>query len=238
MGSKARHAKHIVPFLVSGHRLGAQYVEPFVGGGNLFSEIPLPKKWGNDTSKYAVALLVALATGWQAPDHLTESEYNNLRAAAKGPRNGGYDPALIGFAAYCCSYAGKEWGGYARGNDAKGKPRNFASEQRRNLLKQYRGLKAWKYTNLDYRAMDIEDGATVYCDPPYSKTTSYKSGDFDSAEFWDWCGRLAKRDCRVFVSEYAAPPGWRSVWSRPTTSSLTKDTGSKNATEQLFTSLP
>lgn len=33
MGSKARHAKHILPFIVEALKTKQQYIEPFVGGG-------------------------------------------------------------------------------------------------------------------------------------------------------------------------------------------------------------
>jgi len=229
MGSKGRYAKHIVPLVLEHHSQDKWYVEPFVGGGNLFSEVPARKKWGNDKSTYAVALLEALSKGWEPPSTLSEESYYQIKGNPHG-----YEPALVGFAAYCCSYAGKFWGGYARGNDANGKPRNFAGEQCRNLEKQKPGLVGAKFTTLDYKDMDIPICSTVYCDPPYRDTTGYNIG-FNHDSFWDWCRHLAQnKGCKVFVSEYNAPEGWVSVWSKAVNNTLVKDTGSKKGVESLW----
>ena len=232
MGSKARHAANIVPILMDGHDQTKPYVEPFLGGGNLFSEVPAKTKLGSDTAEFAVALLSALSVGWQPPNDMSEEDYKAIKA-----NPGDYDKALVGFAAYSCSYAGKFWGGYARGNSSKGVPRNFASEQRRGLLAQARGLAGANIFVSSYLDLDIPKGATVYCDPPYSDTTGYQ-GSFDHEVFWAWCETLVHRGCRVFVSEYTAPSGWKAVWEKPVSNSLTKDTGVKKAVEKLFTLTP
>ena len=228
MGSKGRYAKYITPIIMSTHDQSKPYVEPFVGGGNLFSEVPAKIKWGNDTAKYAVELLKALSLGWVPPDILTEDEY---RAIKDSPES--YNPALVGFAAYSCSYAGKFWGGYWRSKNSKGVSRNPAKEQKDNLLKQSKGLVGAKFTSLNYLDMTIESGSSVYCDPPYENTTRY-SGKFDHKLFWNWCDELVNKGCNVYVSEYNAPLGWSSVWEKSVTNSLTKDTGSKVGVERLF----
>jgi hypothetical protein len=55
----------------------------------------------------------------------------------------------------------------------------------------------------------------------------------DQLIVWGDCTDLSKR-CRVFVSEYQAPDGWREIWAKSTTSSLTKETGAKTIVEALF----
>lgn len=241
MGSKARHAKHIAPIILAGHDQDEWYIEPFMGGGNMISAVSAKNKWGNDTAKYAVALLKAVSEGWVPPGELTATEYAEIKAEPDK-----YDSCLVGFAAYCCSYGGKFWGGYARNRKSEGenstcpeqqvrnliKQRNFASEQVRNLSKQYTGLVGVRFTVGSYLDMDIPDGSTVYCDPPYQATTGYKGG-FDHTAFWTWAEFISKR-CRVFVSEYTAPAGWCSVWEKTVTNSLTADTGGKKGTENLF----
>lgn len=229
MGSKARHANQIIPLVMKCHTQDKWYIEPFVGGGNLFSDVNADKKWGNDTATYAVALLDGLSKGWEPPEVLDEVSYYQIKEDPHG-----YDAALVGFAAYCCSYAGKFWGGYARGTNSRGEPRNFAAEQARNLEKQRKGLIGAKFTNLDYQSMDIPICSTVYCDPPYANTTSYQ-GSFNHEDFWGWCEWLSRNSgCKVFVSEYSAPDGWVSVWSKRVNNTLVKDTGSKTGEEQLW----
>lgn len=38
----------------------------------------------------------------------------------------------------------------------------------------------------------------------------------------------------MFVSEYAAPEGWESIWSRPVKGSLAAHTNAAEVTEHLF----
>lgn len=195
----------------------------------MFSAVQAQKKWANDADGDAIALLEAVSNGWNPPDSLSESEYRRIKSDSDE-----YPRALVGFAAFGCSYAAKKWGGYARGLDRRGRPRNYAGEQKRALLRQRDGLSGARYTSLDYKSLDIPGGSTVYCDPPYKGTTGY-AHQIDHEEFWAWCEGLLRNNCRVFVSEYEAPSGWEAVWERRTRSSLTKASFSKFATEKLFT---
>lgn len=232
MGSKARHAKHIVPILMDGHDQDKPYVEPFVGGGNMIDKVPAKIRWGSDVAEYAVALLAALSKGWEPPECLTEREYHDIK---QDPEN--YPNELVGFAGYCCSYSGKLWGGYGRNGNPDKYRKQFQYEAHLNVIKQSGGLSGVLFTVSSYLAMDIPDGSTVYMDPPYAGTTKYKSGGFNHDEFWGYCSDLSTR-CRVFVSEYAAPDGWECVWEKEVTNSLTKDTGAKRGVEKLFTLKP
>ena len=110
MGSKARHAKHIIPILMDGHDQSKPYIEPFVGGGNMIDKVPADIRWGSDLAGYAIALLYALSKGWEPPASLSEAEYHQIKEDPHG-----YDPEIVGFAAYSCSFGGEFWGGYARG---------------------------------------------------------------------------------------------------------------------------
>lgn len=228
MGSKARHAKHIVPFLMDGHDPQAWYIEPFMGGGNMLSNVPVRYKWGNDTAEYAVALLEAVSKGWEPPSVLTQDEYYDIKESPDK-----YDPALVGFAAYCCSYGGKFWGGYARNKPEEGGDSTIPAQQVRNLIKQRPGLTGTKFTCMSYLDLDIPDNSTVYCDPPYASTTGY-GGDFDHVVFWEWATDLSRR-CRVFVSEYSAPDEWKCIWEKTVSKYVTKkDDKYDKATEKLF----
>lgn len=214
---------------MGGHDDTKPYVEPFVGGGNLIASCPALIRWGNDTAFYAVALLSALGNDWVPPSELDEPTYQQVKSNPDL-----FSPEMVGFAMYSCSYAGKAWGGYARGNDAKGNPRNFADEQVRHLLKQAVGLRGILWSSMSYADLVIPDGSTIYCDPPYVGATGYKGG-FDHEAFWLWC-RDKARTCRVFVSEYEGCGD--VVWQKTVTNSLTKDTGAKTGTERLFRVTP
>lgn len=229
MGSKARHAKHIIPFLMDGHDQSKPYIEPFVGGGNMIDKVPAEIRWGSDTAEYAIALLDALSNGWVPPETLSFQEYDAIKL---NPQD--YAKELVGFAGHSCTFGGKLWGGYARNKPEEGDNSTIPPQQHRQLQKQATGLHGVKFTVANYNSIVYPEGATVYCDPPYAGTTGYKSGAFDHAVFWDWAERLS-HGRRVFVSEYTAPDNWTCVWEKDVASSLTKDTGSKRNVERLFT---
>lgn len=229
MGSKARHAKHIVPILMDGHDQSKPYIEPFLGGGNMMCKVPADIRIGGDVAKYAVALLRAVSSGWVPPLHITATEYQDVKSAPDC-----YSPEHVGFVAHCCTYGGKLWGGYARNSTREGENSTIPYQQHKALLKQAQGLRDVQFYVGGYDEIDYPVGSTVYMDPPYAGTTKYKSGDFDHDRFWRFCASLSAT-CRVFVSEYTAPPNWMPVWEKEVTSSLTKDTGSLRATEKLFT---
>lgn len=63
----------------------------------------------------------------------------------------------------------------------------------------------------DYQSVEIPADSCVYCDPPYKGTAEYKDGGFDYLRFYDW---LRTRDFPVYISEYAMPDDFVSVWSR------------------------
>lgn len=69
-------------------------------------------------------------------------------------------------------------------------------------------------THLDYRAVDIPQGAVVYCDPPYQTPTS--KGDYGVHFDYDTFRSWAKEDhngAQVFISEYNMPDDdFVSVW--------------------------
>jgi DNA adenine methylase len=84
-----------------------------------------------------------------------------------------------------------------------------------------------------YDTLEIPELATIYADPPYVKTTKYKT-DFDHDKFWNWCRVKGKEGHAVWVSEYSAPEDFKVVWEGTITSSLTKDSGAKRGVERLF----
>lgn len=226
MGSKARHATKILPIILADRPADSLYVEPFMGGANTFHLVDGPK-WGNDLNVDVVEMFKAIADGWEPPSAVTEEEYEAAKRDFSNPKR-------RGFVGVGCSYSGKFFGGYARGNDSKGRPRNYANESRQNVLRQAAGMRDARLTSISYLEMAIPDGSVVYCDPPYRGTTRYATSDFDSDKFWNWAADLSAT-CRVFVSEYQAPAEWECVWSTEAHSSLTQNTGAKRAVERLFT---
>jgi len=150
-------------------------------------------------------LFAALRDGWQPPEAVSLEEYKSLRHVAPS--------ALRCFAGYACSFGGKWFGGYAKDNPAQG--RYYAGAGARGLAKAMtlaRGFRNVEFRHGAYQDVPVPPGAVLYCDPPYRGTTPPGEGwPFDSTEFWAWAGRQRAREVRVYVSEEAAPPGWRLV---------------------------
>ena len=55
MGSKARHAKELLPIILANRIEGQWYVEPFVGGANMIDKIKCDKIIGTNKIRFAIA---------------------------------------------------------------------------------------------------------------------------------------------------------------------------------------
>ena len=225
MGSKARHAKEIIPFLMEHHTGEMWYVEPFVGGANMIDKVPAKKRIGFDTHEYLIEMWKAVSEGWLPPKDITEEKYQHIK---NNPNL--YDPALVGYVGFALSYGGKWWGGWCR--DGVGK-RNYVTEAYKNALKQFPHLRGVIFKNKSVFNITFPNKCTIYCDPPYVGTTKYKDS-FDHNKFYNWCREMKKEGHNLYISEYWMPDDFKCVWEKSTTSSLTKDTGAKKATEKLF----
>lgn len=243
MGSKAKHAKEIIKAIFDTPNVYWEiknWLEPFVGGCNLMKYLPEGMIcWGNDINPYLIGMFKALQKGWKIPERIDEECYKICKENAKLTFNPSLDElALIGFVGIGCSYAGKWFGGYARGNNNKGNPRNYCLESKNNLLNQIKEIKNFKdviFSNKSYDEMYIpKEKSIIYCDPPYKGTTKYKN-NFNHDKFWQWCNEQIEKGHKVFVSEYQAPDDWQCIWHKQVNSSLTKNTGSKKGIEKLFT---
>ena len=92
---------------------------------------------------------------------------------------------------------------------------NLQNLQSMNNLRRLQRLESLE-SNLqvfssDYQSVEIPADSCVYCDIPYKGTAEYKDGGFDYPRFYNW---LRTRDYPVWVSEYAMPDDFVSVWSR------------------------
>lgn len=227
MGSKARHAKHMLPIMLKHRSPDQTWVEPFVGGGNMIDKVT-GDRLGADANEYVIEALKLIRDN---PDTLpvdnkafTEEDYKRIKSDDS-------NRGLKGYTGYALSYAGKWFGGWRR--DGAGK-RDYVREAVGNAQKQSALLQGVKLVSRPYDALDIPPASIVYCDPPYADTTSYKTGAFDHAAFWQWCRDQVQAGHTVFVSEYQAPDDWVCIWQKQVNNTLTKDTGSKQGIERLF----
>lgn len=244
VGSKRLHAKEIIATIFKQTKNIENFkwwVEPFVGGANVISKVNsniFTTKIGIDINGYVITMLNRLINEtWVPPINVSEDEYISLKNLYKNdyPIYGEKSPD-IAFAAICCSFGGKWWGGYARGKTNKGEDRNYAKEAHHHLMKQKKELSDCVFIVNDYNNIKLSRPSLIYCDPPYKNTTKYDFiKNFDHEYFWSWCDDMYNQGHAVFVSEYDAPEGWECVWRKTNVnSSLTQDTGSKKSTEKLF----
>lgn len=111
---------------------------------------------------------------------------------------------------------------------------NLQNLQSMNNLRRLQSLQRLE-SNLqvfssDYQSVEIPHDSVVYCDPPYKGTSEYNVGGFDHERFYDW---LRTRDFLVWVSEYAMPDDFVSVWNRNKISTCGAHNNRKT-TEHLF----
>jgi site-specific DNA-adenine methylase len=101
-------------------------------------------------------------------------------------------------------------------------------------LQGLQGLQSLITLRGDYRDVEIPADACVYADPPYADSQKYgseKREDFDIDGFWQWC---RERPFPVFVSEYAAPDDFRSLYSVALNSTLSATNNARKRLEHLF----
>lgn len=224
MGGKSRISKQIAEVLNSAINKGTPFVSLFCGSCAIESKVQADVKILNDKHPYLIAMWQALQNGWMPPDVVTKEEYYRVKA------NMDENPALTGFVGFGCSFGGKWWGGYAK--DKRGD--DYCGQAKRGLLKDLVDIQSATFTCLDYRDVEIQDGAVVYCDPPYVNTTGYTVGQFDTNEFWEYIRQLSNR-CNVYISEESAPDDFECVWSKEKIRTLEKsDNVGRVKVEKLF----
>lgn len=223
MGSKARHAKELLPIILKNRKPGQWYVEPFVGGANMIDKVG-GNRIGNDLNEHLICLLSAVRDGWVPPTSVTEEEYK----AAKDNRV--INP-YVSFIGFLCSFGAKWFGGFARNKAGT----NYALTGHNSLIKQAPNLKNIVFSRVSYLDMDIPTNSIIYCDPPYEGTTKYSTCGFDHKIFWQWCRDKVKEGHCVFVSEYNAPDDFVCVWQKNVTANFdSRRQGAIHKVEKLF----
>lgn len=229
-GSKARIAAELYDAIsadLSQHRpldgsFGYRWVEPFVGAGGMLTEAIKRDDFTTylalDNNYWLVDLLRFLprCLDW-LPDEVDEDMYQTAKQQAQSMHpeySGLYHPSVVGFIGVACSWGGKWFGGYARGEG-----RNWAAEGKRALAKKAEYLQRATFHCDDYCTSGWDQGtnAVAYLDPPYKGTLGYGE-PFDHSQFWQKAQRFAERGGQVYVSETGdAPDGWVELWRKPVT---------------------
>ena len=226
MGSKNRIAKHILPIMLNeaNEKRITTWVEPFVGGANMIDKVPNSfKRIGIDYNEHAIQALIAIRDLVdELPNEVSVEYYNSLKGTKPEPIT-----SLIRFGA---SFGGKFENGYARRNG-----KSMWSECVRNAQKQSKKLEGIELIYDSYKAFTDFENCLIYCDPPYEGTTSYKTSDFNSEEFWGYVRFMSERNL-IFVSEYKAPDDFICVWNGEVKTNFAsqRDKATHKAVEKLF----
>lgn len=228
MGSKTKHAKYLLPFVLKEHKPEMWYVEPFVGGANMIDKVSdeiAPKKIGFDFNEYLPALWNAAAGGWMPPKSLSEDEYKHIKNNKEC-----YPKELVAWVGFAVSFGGKWFGGYSK--NSKGD--DYVARAYRSAEKQFPMLKNVKFVHKSVFDIILPSKSTIYCDPPYKGTTKYRD-DFDHEKFYDWCRLKKTEGHNIFVSEYDMPEDFNCLWKMEVKMKLSKDSNSSVRVEKLFT---
>lgn len=230
MGSKSRIAKYILPIILKDRKPDQWYVEPFVGGANMIDKVD-GNRLGADSNHFVIDALVMIRDNIESipksNNEFTEQDYKNCRS------DHSFSCGLVGYAGIAFSFGAKWFGGWSRGKNSKGEPRDYVAEQYRAAVKQNKKLQGCNLLPVSYLDLKVPDKSIIYCDSPYKGTTQYKD-KFDHDEYWSWCREQVKKGHKVFISEYDAPSDFTCVWQQELNCSVAKEGGHKKATEKLF----
>jgi len=222
-GGKHRIAKELAKIINAYlQEPGAKYVEPFCGALNVTQWInPKAERLACDFNLDLILLYQAIQNGYEPPGEVSEARYKELQ-------EGLFSSAERGFVGFACSFAGGFFKGYARGRG-----HNFADIGKRGLAKKFENLDGVEFRRANFLLANYS-GCVIYCDPPYSGTTAYSTGKFDSAAFWQKVRELSA-DNLIFISEYNAPDDFIEVWRKEVNVNITVAGKAEKRIEKLYT---
>lgn len=205
---KGTDAREIVKILESVRAPGQLVIDVFCGACNILRHLKGPRL-GIDLHQGIVTTMSAARDGWEPPPC---PDLETYRAFCSLPMT---DPRYA-YAAFGCSFGGRERGGFAAGvhpNDVQG--RHYWELVKVSLQRKGSDLQGAEILCAPYTVLDPSyvRGCLVYCDPPYLGTTGFKTGAFDHLAFYQWAESLSTYNV-VIVSEERAPAHWPEIWSK------------------------
>lgn len=237
MGSKAKYAQHIVPFLQKAidDNLVDTYIECFCGGCNIIDKIKCKNKYAYDRSDTLIALLQQMSTNF---DEVLKEGNRELWDKGKAYVKNGIMPkdmslADIGAMEFFASYCN---GGFPRGYARNTDSRNYYDEAYRNAQAQAPNLKDITFGCQNYWELDKNTkNAVIYLDPPYQNTKKYgykNQPNINYEYFWNWVREISQNNY-VFISEQNAPSDFVALWTQEVKRTTNK-TNDFKAVEKLF----
>ncbi len=230
-GGKQRISKALSEVLNNYLSEGQTFVDMFCGSCNITSKIKAVNIIANDRHYYLISMWTSLQSGWLPPDTISKAQYDAIKLNTNPAES-----HLRGFVGFGCSFSGKWFGGYAKSGD-----RNYCLNAKNSVLLKSSKLGAVKFTNHDYKEVELPENSLIYCDIPYRNTTPYcksEVGVFDHEEFYSWVKDKIREGHSVYVSEYLqnVPDDAIVVWSHQSKKDIRDKHGVQQPTnEVLFT---
>lgn len=233
LGSKARIIKQLIPIITEHLNGENEFVDAFMGGANVISNIDYHNKVGIEYSVYPWAIwndISMFGVDW-IPQAFDEEDYYDVKKSYKD-KDGRYKQSMIGYVGNCLSYGSKWWGGFAKFNPKKNE--DHVKEAYNGIKKQYENFKyieTTRFVHASYNEYDYKPNSVIYCDPPYQSTIGYESS-FDHDKFWNWVREMSNKGHHVYVSEYSAPSDFKCIWRKAVKEQVGKNINQK--VEKLF----
>lgn len=224
-GGKQRISKPLCEVLNNTLMDGQAFYDLFCGSCNVVSGIIGDRvRVANDKHPELMAMWRYVRDGGELPEHISEEEYHHIRKQG--------EPWLKGFVGFGCSFAGKYWGGYARGGD-----RNYCANAKNSTLKKIAKMQDVLFTTGEYWMMNVvHPNSMLYCDIPYKDTTGYSVGSFDHERLYAWARKMKLLGHVVLVSEYKhnVPKGWSVVWEHQSRTDIRNANGGRIDTVEVL----
>lgn len=223
IGSKRRLVKYLKPIIESYLKPGMKYLEPFVGGANMITEIDWDKKIGVDINAPLINLLIHFRDNDPKFFNVSKEQYYYFKEKYKN----GADDWIIGYVGFFAGYLSIFYGSYDnRESYTKASFNSLYNQSKKD------GFKKIKFINASFELLKITN-SLIYLDPPYRNTTKYSYTDpMDYDLLWKKCWEWSNDNNIILLSELEAPDFFDCLFKKDFIYSLSGNTVTK--VEKLF----
>ena len=211
------------PIIESYLKHGMKYLEPFVGGANMITEIDWDKKIGADINAPLINLLIHFRDNDVKFFEVTKEQYYYFKEKFKN----GLGDWIIGYVGFFASYLSKFYGSYDnRESHLKASFNSLYKQSKKD------GFKKIKFICASFEKLSISN-SLIYLDPPYQNTSKYTYTKLIDYELlWSKCYEWSQAGNTILLSELEAPDFFDCVFSKDFNYSLGGNTVQK--IEKLF----
>ena len=205
-GGKNRSGEELA-YVINKYTKNKDFYSLFTGSGGVEQHINAKNKYYNDLHFALEPLYTNLMKGWIPSVGELKEKYSlkgtdyysdiiplqqklKKQLQEKNP-NIDYSSPYLAILGFGCSFLGKWMVTPARDIEK----RDFFQQACNGIIKKVEnGLvrNLVSFSKKDYSFYNFMKGAVVYLDPPYSNTSGYSVGEFDSNKFWDFVRWLSK----------------------------------------------